>query len=115
LIPPPASGIWATRRGYIPKVQRREYLVFDRAQLACLNVIEKAHCLYCSCANGLLAYASEIVGRTEQFWCPIKHSWHVQAAHARYPRFAEYGDGDSCHRELRAVREEFRQELTPRE
>jgi hypothetical protein len=92
-------------------VRRREYLLFDRAQLAYLNVIEKAHCFYCSYANGLLAYAREIVGRTEQYWCPIKHSGRVEAAHARYPRFVEYGDGDSYHRELAVLREELRLEL----
>jgi hypothetical protein len=96
----------------IPKVHRHEYFAFDRARLAYLNVIEKAHCFYCSYANGLLAYAREIVGRTEQYWCPIKHSRHVAAAHGRYPRFIEYGDGDSYHRELNSLREELRQELS---
>jgi hypothetical protein len=94
----------------IPKVRRRDYFAFDRARLAYLNAIEKAHCAYCSYANGLLAYAREIVGRTEQYWCPIKHSRHVEAAHGRYPRFVEYGDGDSYHRELDALREELKKE-----
>ena len=30
----------------IPKVQRRDYLVFDRGRLAYLNTIEKVGCLY---------------------------------------------------------------------
>jgi hypothetical protein len=94
----------------IPKVRRRDYFAFDRAQLAYLNAIEKAHCIYCSYANGLLAYAQEIVGRTEQYWCPIKHSRHVAGAHGRYARFIEYGDGDSYHRELGSLREELNQE-----
>jgi hypothetical protein len=94
----------------IPKVRRRDFFVFDRAQLAYLNAIEKVHCAYCSYANGLLAYAREIVGRTEQYWCPIKHSRHVEAAHGRYPRFFEYGDAAAYRSELAALREELRRE-----
>src|SRR5271156_7167226 len=37
----------------IPKVRRRDYLVFDRHHLAYLNFIEKINCAYCSYANGL--------------------------------------------------------------
>jgi hypothetical protein len=94
----------------IPKVRRRDYFAFDRGRLVYLNAIEKVHCAYCSYANGLLAYAREIVGRTEQYWCPIKHSRHVEAAHGRYPRFVEYGNGDSYHRELDALRKELQNE-----
>jgi hypothetical protein len=36
----------------IPKVRRRDYLVFDRHHLAYLNAIEKVGCAYCSYANG---------------------------------------------------------------
>ena len=32
----------------IPKVRRRDYLVFDRHHLAYLNIIEKINCAYCS-------------------------------------------------------------------
>ena len=42
----------------IPKVGRRDYLIFDRGRLAYLNGIEKVGCVYCSYANGLLAYTS---------------------------------------------------------
>ena len=54
----------------IPKVRRSEYLIFDRGRLPYLNVVEKAGCVYCSYANGLLAYIGEIVARTEQHFCP---------------------------------------------
>jgi hypothetical protein len=50
----------------IPKVRRRDYLVFDRHHLAYLNALEKLNCAYCSYANGLIAYVREIASRTEQ-------------------------------------------------
>ena len=36
----------------IPKVRRKDYLVFDRGRLAYLNTIEKVGCIYCSYVNG---------------------------------------------------------------
>src|ERR1035438_6548515 len=48
----------------IPKVPRKDYLVFDRGVLAYLNTIEKVGCVYCSYANGLLALITEIASRS---------------------------------------------------
>lgn len=76
----------------IPKVRRRDYLVFDRGMLAYLNTIEKVGCIYCSYANGLLALISEIAARTEQHFCPIKHAHRLARPHSRYPNFLPYGD-----------------------
>lgn len=76
----------------IPAVCREDYIVVDRHQLAYLNVIEKMHCVYCGYANGFLAYATEVVARTEQYWCPVKHARKVLGSHRRYPGFAAYGD-----------------------
>jgi len=78
----------------IPKVRRADYLVFDRHHLAYLNALEKLNCAYCSYANGLIAYVREIAGRTEQYWCPIKHARRVIGAHPRYATFRDYGDVD---------------------
>jgi hypothetical protein len=78
----------------IPKVRRRDYLVFDRYALAYLNALEKINCAYCSYANGLIAYVREIAGRTEQHWCPIKHARRVIGAHAEYAGFEDYGDAE---------------------
>jgi hypothetical protein len=78
----------------IPKVRRRDYLIFDRHHLAYLNALEKLNCAYCSYANGLIAYVREIVGRTEQHWCPIKHARRVISAHSRYVMFEDYGDAE---------------------
>ena len=76
----------------IEKVRRSDHLIFDRYHLAYLNLLEKINCAYCSYGNGLLSYAREIAGRTEQYWCPIKHARRVIAAHEGYDRFAEFGD-----------------------
>ncbi len=76
----------------IEKVKRTDFIAVDRHHLAYLNVIEKLNCLYCSYANGLLAYAREIAGRSEEHWCPIKHARRIKGQHRRYWAFAEYGD-----------------------
>lgn len=76
----------------IAKVRRGDYLVFDRHHLGYLNALEKLNCAYCSYANGLIAYAREIAGRTEQYWCPIKHARRVIGAHSQYAKFRDYGD-----------------------
>jgi len=79
----------------IPKVRRGDYLVFDRADLPYLNVLEKFNCFYCSYGNGVLAYAREIAARTEQYWCPIKHARRLRDAHDHYPKFFEHGDAET--------------------
>jgi hypothetical protein len=76
----------------IPKVARETYLVFDRGRLAYLNYIERLGCVYCSYANGLLAYVVEIAARTEQHFCPIKHARRLVRPHPHYGNFVPYGD-----------------------
>jgi hypothetical protein len=76
----------------ITKVRRGDYMVFDRQQLVYLNFIEKFHCTYCAYGNGLMAYVTEIVGRTEEYFCPIKHARKMLGAHSRYARFLDYGE-----------------------
>ncbi|CAN5212422.1 hypothetical protein BH10PSE10_BH10PSE10_20790 [soil metagenome] len=77
----------------IGKVKRSDYFIFDRYHLAYLNILEAINCAYCSYGNGLMAYASEISARTEQYWCPIKHARKAVAAHEHYIGFADFGDG----------------------
>jgi hypothetical protein len=91
----------------IPRVRRRDYLVFDRSHLGYLNWIEKLNCAYCSYANGLVAYAREVIGRTEQYWCPIKHARRVLQQHAHYAGFVDYGDAEGYRRELKGLREDL--------
>ena len=89
----------------IAKVKRADYLVFDRHHLAYLNALEKVNCAYCSYANGVIGYAREIAGRTEQYWCPIKHARRVIGTHARYAFFDEYGNGEGYQARLEALRQ----------
>ena len=79
----------------IPKVRREDYLVFDRGTLAYLNTIEKVGCIYCSYANGLLGLITEIAARSEQYFCPIKHSHPLVHTHSRYAKFLPYGDAQA--------------------
>jgi hypothetical protein len=88
----------------IAKVKRQDYFVYDRTHLAYLNVIEKINCAYCSYGNGLMAYAREIVARTEMYWCPIKHARKVLKAHPYYAEFVDYGDANAYQHELDALR-----------
>lgn len=91
----------------ITKVRRADYIVYDRHQLGYLNFIEKFHCTYCEYANGLIAYLREIVARTEQYFCPIKHARKILGTHGHYNRFLGYGDAQ----EYEARLEEFRKAL----
>ncbi len=76
----------------IPKVRRRDYIAIDRHHLAYLNALQKLNCVYCGYGNGLLAYAREVAGRTEAYWCPIKHARRLRDTHALYPDFMDYAD-----------------------
>jgi hypothetical protein len=93
----------------IPRVRRADYLVFDRADLPYLNLIEKFNCFYCSYGNGLAAYTREVAARTEQYWCPIKHARRIRAAHERYPQFFEHGDAEAFRRGLERLRGQYRE------
>ena len=88
----------------ITKVRRSDYIVFDRHHLAYLNSIEKFHCTYCEYGNGLMGYMREILARTEEYFCPIKHAHKILGTHARYNRFLDYGDAEAYEAKL----EEFR-------
>lgn len=88
----------------IPKVKRSDYFAWDRHHLAYLNLLEIINCVYCTYGNGLIGYLREIVARTEQYWCPIKHAQRVQGTHERYRNFVEYGDAEAYRRELKNLR-----------
>lgn len=92
----------------IARVPRREFIVLDRQHLAYLNGIEKLNCVYCGYANGVIAYVREVAGRTEQYWCPIKHAIRRRSAHPRYHQFADYGDSEGFRARLEKFREDVR-------
>jgi hypothetical protein len=92
----------------IARVHRSTYVVIDRNHLAYLNAIEKLNCVYCGYANGVLAYVREIAGRTEQYWCPIRHASRVRGPHGHYRYFVDYGDAAGYRRRLLPLRHELR-------
>jgi hypothetical protein len=92
----------------IARVPRRSHFLIDRHKLAYLNAIERANCLYCSYANGVLGYVREISARTEHYWCPIKHSRGIPAPHGHYRFFLDYGDAEGYRRGLTRLRKDLR-------
>ncbi len=101
LIPGIFLDIWlfiyqntALRLYNIPLVKRSNYVVFDRKQLAYLNWIQKLNCIYCSYFNGIMQMAVEVAGRTEKYWCPIKHARKKSWSHDWEEHFADYGDAE---------------------
>jgi hypothetical protein len=92
----------------IPKARRRDYMAIDRNKLRYLNALEGLNCMYCSYANGLLAYVVEIAARTEQHWCPIRHARRIRNAHDRYSHFLPYGDASAYRKQVEKVREDFK-------
>lgn len=94
----------------IPKVRRRDYVIFDRGDLPYLNAIEKFNCFYCSYGNGVIAYAREIAARTEQYWCPIKHARRMHGTHDRYPLFFDPDDAVAFRQGLKRLRRQYEQD-----
>ncbi len=77
-------------------IKRSHYIVFDRHKLKYLKWYDKINCAYCEYANGLLHYASQITGQTEQYWCAIKHfpkKGYKEPPH--HKNFLKYGDEKS--------------------
>jgi len=48
--------------------------------------------------------ASEILARTEQYFCPIKHSRKMLGAHERYAHFQGYDETEDFHAKLEELR-----------
>ncbi len=78
----------------IPKVPRGDHIRIDRQHLAYLNAVQKVNCMYCGYCNGVVSWVREVAGRTEAYWCPIKHAARVEGAHGHYPGFMDFGDGE---------------------
>jgi len=88
----------------IARVPRRKFIVVDRHHLSYMNSVEKLNCVYCGYVNGLIAYSREIVARTEQYWCPVKHASKILDPHRRYARFAEFGDSEGYQQSIKQMR-----------
>jgi len=89
----------------IPRVNSKEYFVYDRHSLPYLNLIEKFNCFYCSYFNNLIRYTAEIAGRTERYWCPIKHAERIKNHHSQYPKFMGYLEAQDFREKLSGLRD----------
>lgn len=86
------------------RVRRGDHVFLDRHQLGYLNGLQKLNCVYCGYANGVLSFAREVAARTEQYWCPIRHSRPVPDPHHLYPGFPAFGDADGFRTRLGDLR-----------
>lgn len=91
----------------IPRVKRKNHVIMDRYNLFYLDRVEKINCWYCEYFNGVISYVREIAGRTEQFWCPIKHSQPLRDIHSRYNNFFDFGDYIKYRKEFDTRRLDF--------
>ena len=76
-----------------------------------VDPVEKLNCLYCSYVNGLMQYASAIAGRTELYFCPIKHAKKVAHEHNYYHTFLSYGEGEDYQKKLNELREKSEEKI----
>ena len=88
----------------IAKVRRADHIAIDRQHLAYLNGLQKLNCVYCGYCNGLISFVREVAGRTEQYWCPIKHARRMAGRHEQYGDFVAYGDAEGFREESEGLR-----------
>jgi hypothetical protein len=88
----------------IRKVPRSDFIAIDRHHLQYLNGLQKLNCVYCGYCNGVISWVREVAGRTEAYWCPIKHARRTAGTHGHYAGFSDYGDADAFRRRLEESR-----------
>lgn len=115
IVPVAILDVWITAYQWlcfpiygIARVPRSTYIVIDRHHLAYLNAIEKLNCVFCGYANGVFAYVREVAGRTELYWCPIRHAHRVKSPHQQYHKFLDYGDAEGYRRRLLPLRDDMK-------
>lgn len=89
----------------IPRVNFREYFIYDRQLLSWLNVWEKINCIYCSYVNNLIRYSMEIGGRTERYWCPIKYYRRIKNPHSQYDKFVTKQNSQALRKQWEELRD----------
>ena len=92
----------------IAKVRRADHIAIDRQHLAYLNGLQKLNCVYCGYCNGLISFVREVAGRTEQYWCPIKHARRMAGRHEQYGDFVAYGDAEGFREGSEGLRERLK-------
>ena len=87
----------------IKRVKRSNYILLDRQKLKYLRLYDKVNCAYCGYANGLMAFGAEVAGKTEEYWCSIKHKKSVRKYYEpkHHKNFIDYGDKESYQKLVR--------------
>jgi hypothetical protein len=88
----------------IQRVRKADYIALERHDLGYLNFLERLNCDYCGYANGLIAFTREVLARTEQYFCPIKHAHKVLGVHERYAHFLKYGEANDYENKVNVLR-----------
>lgn len=59
----------------IPRINRKDYVSFERWNLKKLTLLQKIDCVYCEYVNGTLAWTKAVGNQTEVYSCAIKHQF----------------------------------------
>ena len=91
----------------ISRVRRVDHIAIDRHALQYLNWLQKLNCVYCGYGNGVISFVREIAGRTEAYWCPIKHARPLADPHEHYSEFADFGDASDYQAHVESQRRDL--------
>jgi hypothetical protein len=97
----------------LPVVKRGEHVVIDRHDLPHMNWRDRLNCAYCDYAQGVLAYVTDVVRRTEYFWCPVKHKSNLHHQTGVYDTYLERDDTQHYRSKLWQTRQKCRACETP--
>lgn len=85
----------------ISLVKISDHIRIDRQHLDYLGFFEKINCMYCGYVNGFCSYMTEIAGRTELYWCAIKHQKSKTFKEPEHHKnFAKYGSKKDLERKF---------------
>jgi len=76
----------------IPKLSRKDFIIFDRQELKYLDWISKFHCTYCAYGVGIVAFVGAVIGATESYFCPIKHKTKKIHAAQKYGQYIPFDE-----------------------
>jgi hypothetical protein len=67
----------------VPRVPRGDCPVIDRHRPVYLNTIGKLNHIHRGYGGGVTAFAREVIARTGQYRCPVRHACRVHGAQER--------------------------------
>ena len=89
----------------IPLVDSKKYFIYNRQLIKQLKPFDKFNCYYCSYVNNLIRYATEIGGRTERYWCPLKYHKEISNPHSQYKKFLTKDSKETLQEEWQTLRD----------